>query len=58
MHVGMRMLAALMLSMTLLTTAFFAHALVTHDQRPALQPASHRHAPQDQHSPVVGLRGP
>jgi hypothetical protein len=34
----MRMLAALMLSMTLLTTGLLAHALVTDDQRPGDRP--------------------
>jgi hypothetical protein len=34
----MRTLAALMVSMTLLTTALFAHALTT-EQRPVSQPA-------------------
>jgi hypothetical protein len=34
----MRKLAALMVSMTLLTTALFAHALATAEPRPVSQP--------------------
>jgi hypothetical protein len=34
----MRMLAALMVSMTLLTTVLFAHAIVTADERGAPRP--------------------
>jgi hypothetical protein len=37
-HLEMRMLAALMVSMTLLTTVLFAHAVATADERPAPRP--------------------
>jgi hypothetical protein len=55
----MRTLAALMLSMTLLTTALLAHALVATNQRPAAQPASLADRVRDDHGrqPVV-FRGP
>ena len=55
----MRTLAALMLSMTLLTTALLTHALVTPDQGPDTQPASLADRVRDDHGrqPVV-FRGP
>ncbi len=39
MDIGMPKLAALMVSMTLLTTALFAHALATTERQPVSQPA-------------------
>ena len=50
----MRILAALMLSMMLLTTALLTRAVVNHDQQPPIRP-SLTHRVQDDHSrqPVV-----
>jgi hypothetical protein len=54
----MRALAALMLSMTLLTTALLTHALVTTEQRPAVQPASRADPVRDDGRQPVVFRGP
>ena len=55
----MRILAALMLSMTLLTTALLTRAVVTDHQRPAIHPASLADRVRDDRGrqPVV-FRGP
>ena len=55
----MRILAALMLSLMLLSTALLTRAVVTHDQPPRTRPASLADRVRDDHSrhPVV-FRGP
>jgi hypothetical protein len=52
------MLAALMLSMTLLTSALLLHALAMNDQRPVAQPGSPAdRAPFDHTRQLVVSRG-